>query len=137
MSIQVHNLRDLKRGPIPSGDARIDRKSYLGNPFDIGKNEALRLPICVAHRDYTERVIAGEEPVAVATEIANERNLKLASAWKQPTRAQFMKALEELKNKAQQAQQAGKDFGIWCWCAPKQCHGDTYKNILEQRKLRI
>jgi Domain of unknown function (DUF4326) len=132
MPIKVRNIRELKGSPIPAVDIRIDRGSYLGNPFDMGKNEALRTPVCIAHRDYTERVLAGEDPVAVATEIAEARNLTLATTWKQPTHQQFMAAMQELEQKATAAGQQKQDLGIWCWCAKRQCHGDNYKAILER-----
>lgn len=106
-----------------------DRASALGNPFDMQRNERLRDPVCDAYDAYFNAVIGGESPVPVAQQIAQDRGLKLASAWKRPSREAFMSALAVLE----QRQAAGKKSKIMCWCAPGRCHLETPKRYLDQR----
>lgn len=105
-------------------DAMIpgDRASVLGNPFDMQNKEALRDKVCDAHALYYERVIAGEEPVAVASEIAQEQGLSVAKAWKTPTREAYVAEWQRIDDLVAQ----GKQVQVGCWCAGQgRCHLDA------------
>ena len=111
---------------------RVDRASALGNPFDLGSED--QRPIVVkAHKEYLWEMIRkrlppdrDKEPIEAARAIlARYPELTLARAWKRPTRAEFMAALAELETAARQG-----DCAIGCWCAPRQCHGDNYRDYL-------
>lgn len=111
---------------------RVDRASALGNPFDLGSED--QRPIVVkAHKEYLWEMIRkrippdrDKEPIK-AVEIVHARypELTLARAWKRPTRAEFMAALAELEAVARRG-----DCAIGCWCAPRECHGDNYRDYL-------
>ena len=109
-----------------------DRHSVLGNPFDMGKDESLRDPVCDAYDVYFNAVVTGAEPVPTATHLASERGLALASAWKRPSRDSFMGALAVLE----QRQAEGKTSKIMCWCAPSRCHLDTVKSSLDKQRAQ-
>lgn len=112
---------------------RVDRASALGNPFDL-TNEAQRPTVVKAHKEYLWEIIRprfppdqDKEPIE-AIEIVHARypELSLAKAWRRPTRAEFLAALDRLESAARRG-----DVAIECWCAPKACHGDNYKGYLE------
>ncbi len=105
---------------------RVDRHTALGNPFDL-RNEAQRPIVVRGHKEYTWLVVAhGMEPIEAARDIlARYPELTLAKAWKQPTRAEFLGALAGLEAAARRG-----DVAIGCWCAPKACHGDNYRDYL-------
>jgi hypothetical protein len=109
---------------------RGDRASVLGNPFDMGKDEGLRDPVCDAYESYFQAVLSGAEPTAAATKIADQTRLKLASAWKRPSRADFMAELDRIEALVRQC----KPIKLLCWCTPCQCHLDTVKNYLDDKR---
>ncbi len=108
---------------------RVDRASDLGNPFDLG-SEAQRLTVVRAHKEYLWAIVKhGFEPIDAARQIlARYPELTLAKAWRQPTRAEFLAALDRLESAARRG-----DVAIGCWCAPRACHGDNYRDYLEWR----
>jgi len=122
-TVYVITVVHLKRHP---DCYRVDRASALGNPFDLGSED--QRPIVVrAHKEYTWLVVGhGMEPIEAARAILSRYpELTLARAWKRPTRAEFMEALAELEAVARRG-----DCAIGCWCAPRECHGDNYRDYL-------
>ena len=111
---------------------RGDRASVLGNPFDMGKNEGLRDQICDAYEAYFQTVLDGAEPYPTAKRIADQTKLKLASAWKRPSRNDFVAELDRVEALISQ----GKPIKLLCWCAPCRCHLDAVKNYLNQQILK-
>ena len=111
---------------------RGDRASVLGNPFDMGKDEGLRDRVCDAYEAYFQAVLDGAEPSTAADEIADQAKLKLASAWKRPSRTDFMAEVDRIEALISQ----GKPIKLLCWCAPCRCHLDTVKNYLDQQTIK-
>jgi len=85
-------------------DAYIDRRSILGNPF-ILKDESQRDLVCDKYYEWFKHKI-------------NQKDEK------------FMMGLSILRNILQEH---GK-LRLFCWCAPKRCHGETIKSYFTEPK---
>jgi len=101
--IEIKNAKSYK-GP----GVRIDRSTILGNPF--------------SHRDGTAATYRVE-----TRDDAVERYLEWARiGWK--TNPAYKSAILLLVDKY-------KKYGeltLICWCAPKRCHGEVIKYIIEK-----
>jgi hypothetical protein len=80
---------------------QIDRATPWGNPFIIGA-DGNRGGVCDLHKYWLERWILNKHE-----EVHKIGIREYSNKW-------VMEHIKELK---------GKDLA--CWCAPKQCHGDT------------
>lgn len=111
-----------------------DRRSALGNPFELGSKES-RDDVCDAYQDYFEQVVHAWDPMQAASPLAEIFGLTLAKAWKQPTRDEFMAALEDLESVARDVNRScrTRSLGLACWCHPKRCHCDTIAAYLMGR----
>jgi len=86
-------------------DFRIDRSSPVGNKF-LMINEGERNKVCNQYQaDFFER-------------ITHNHNKKFN---------------EYLKNMSDCLMYYGK-LRLFCWCAPKRCHGETIRNYLLNKK---
>ena len=104
---------------------RCDRKSVLGNPFDM-RAERDRPLVCKAFRHYLYRVAVMRQcPNEAAHAIAKELSLVIARAWINPPRADFMAALQYLEDRPATR--------LLCWCHPKQCHCESIERYLVWR----
>lgn len=81
-------------------------KSALGNPF-VMKHEHRRDEVCDKYKDWLDRKIA-EKDSAVCHEL----------------------------NMIYRLARDGCDVYLMCWCAPKRCHGDYIKSLIEEKLLR-
>ncbi len=111
----------------------IGRDSALGNPFDMGRDESLRVPVCEAHDAWLEVVLergTAIDPVKLAVAMAVDLGLKIASSWKRPTARAIIEELHRIAVLA-------KDKEVWiiCWCTPAMCHGDAYKRVIEDGRV--
>ena len=89
--------------PSKDYDVKIDRASGLGNPY-LMKKESHRNLVCSQYKKYFE---------------GNVRNGK---------NKYFSEALDHTID-------IYKKYGkirLFCWCAPKKCHGETIKKYLEE-----
>jgi hypothetical protein len=87
-------------------DFYIDRRSPLGNPFFL-KNEKDRVNVCNKYEEY----------------FYNKIDAKIDK--------NFILELELFES-------IYKVFGklnLFCWCYPKQCHGETIKKFLEKDNI--
>jgi len=84
-------------------DVRIDRRSCLGNPFRLG-DESQRDYVCDKYTSYFYYQI----------ELGNQ------------------KIITKLKELQRLYKKYGK-LSLFCWCAPKRCHGETIKKYLLER----
>lgn len=107
---------------------KVDRSSFLGNPFDL-KSEAQRDLVCDAYESYFWNVLKGAEPLQAAATIASEKGLPVSKVWKRPTRAQFTQVLKKLLS----ALMRGENIQLGCWCVPFRCHAETIKRYLEMQ----
>lgn len=102
----VANMRD-NNGKLPGVVIEIYRgKSVLGNPFVMkhGVEEHLRNEVCDKYEVWLNNQIAVKN-----FQVCNELNRIYAMA------------------------RDGKDVYLMCWCAPKRCHGDYIKKIIEDQ----
>jgi len=95
-------IMNLKNGlrPVYAYDFNIDRRSPISNPYPMGV-ESMRNDVCDKYEEYFERML----------EIHPFK---------------FNAYLDKTID-------AYKDFGklrLFCWCAPKRCHGITIKNYI-------
>lgn len=119
--------------PLGAVVVKIDRASVLGNPFDMRNNEALRQPVTEAHQVWLEVVLEQGrriDAVRLAVDMAAELELTIAPSWKRPS----SKAVIEELFRIEQLPQT-HEVWIMCWCAPKACHGDAYKNAIESGRV--
>lgn len=115
-------------------DVRCDRKSVLGNPFDMGRDESLREPVCTAFREWLWANIKLREQSrgneSVILDCWTKQGLRVASAFKYPSANQVVRALLDITEKLQ----AGKQVRLICWCKRSDrevlCHADTVERCL-------
>jgi hypothetical protein len=106
MSIEIINMRN--ECPSKPYDFRIDRKTPLGNPFEINLDEGLtRDIVCDKYEHYFLGMVNREELACMSY---------------------LNKMLLSLK-------EHGK-IRLFCWCAPKRCHGETIKAWIESQEPR-
>jgi hypothetical protein len=117
--VKVENLRQVKQG------FRVDRFGALGNPFQM-RHEQERNAVCDAYETYFAHIIAGADPVRISRQIAKDRSLSIAHAWKRCDRNTFLAELKRIEASVKECEQP-----ILCWCAPKRCHGDAIAAYLE------
>lgn len=79
-------------------DYYIDRRSPVGNPFPMG-NETQRDRVCDQYAEYFARQVRDITNTAFKAQL-----LHMQKAYK---------AYGELR--------------LFCWCAPKRCHGETIR----------
>jgi hypothetical protein len=105
--IQIMNL---KHNPNPGKiiDFFIDRRSPVGNPFAM-KTESERNFVCDQYQTWFDLIMdgLGEPPL----------NFK------------------EYINTMRDTHKRFGNINLWCWCAPKRCHGNTIKQWLEDTAL--
>lgn len=124
----------LLNPPLGATIVRIDRVSVLGNPFDMGSDETLRERVVGAHRAWLDVILErGQQVDAVrlATSMAQQLGLKIASSWKQSSAEAIIRELYDIA----QAAEGNKDVWILCWCVPAACHGDAYKAAIEDGRV--
>jgi hypothetical protein len=108
-------LMNMKRGDHLTYDYDfiIDRRSPVGNPFKIG-NGVNRDGSCIKYdRYFNFRVWRAKQYNA-----------------NDPEDLKFILYLNEIE-------EAYKKWGrlrLFCWCAPKRCHGETIKRYIEGAK---
>ena len=106
--ITIHNMSNKNTLP-PSNEweVKCDRSSILGNPYKMnGKSNEERNRVCDLYEEYFYKQI--EENNEFKQEVA--RLYSIYMKW-------------------------GK-LNLYCWCAPKKCHGITIKNyILEMKEV--
>ena len=92
-----------KEQPVNSWDFKIDRTTPVGNPFNMDKNnESQRKEVCDQYEKYFD-------------------HQRLESK-------RFGKYLNAICH-------AYFNYGklrLFCWCAPKRCHGETIKFFIEE-----
>ena len=93
------------RKPRNPWDVKIDRSSPLGNIFCMA-GEAQRNTVCDQYDNWFRQTVLESKQV---------------SSWNELRR---LKALYK---------EYGK-LNLFCWCAPKKCHGETIKQWLENNK---
>lgn len=83
-------------------DVRVDRTNkILGNPFFM-KNEDMRDEVCIKYRAWIKEKLLNKDEVVI----------------------------NELKRIYGIYKQYGK-LRLFCWCAPKRCHAETIKELIE------
>lgn len=91
---------------------RVDRKSVLGNPYKMSdRSNAQREYVCDLYEEYIKK----------ALDFTNDKY--------------DIEMDEELDNIAKLALTHSIDLG--CFCAPKRCHGETIKRIVEERAAKL
>lgn len=89
-----------------------DRKTVLGNPFAL-TGSVSRESVVRGFRVYLKLVVMdGLTPDVAAGKVRDKFNLKISSAWKIPSRDEFLKALEDL----QQELLNKKSISLGCHC---------------------
>lgn len=129
MAITVVSGRELPNLSKPAGVHIIwvDRRSPLGNPFDMLHKESLRDAVCQAFRKYLWLVLEKSyRPERAALAIAQSDGLELATTWKRVSHEKFLEEFDLLTTYADEG-----DLILVCWCSPKKCHGDVLKRAIE------
>ena len=80
---------------------RVDRKSALGNPYYMA-NESMRDDVCNKYQAYLDKSTTTDNP----------------------------KIMTELKHIYDEVKK-GNNVNLQCWCAPKRCHADSIKALIE------
>lgn len=109
LNITVHSLRDSKSDK--PWRVKVDRSSVLGNPFTMGadgKDESKRDEVCELYHKYLTEAIRDKDE-----EISEELNRLFIIFRKY------------------------KKLELFCWCAPKRCHGDSIKQIIEEAIFKM
>lgn len=91
------------------GSVYIGRRTPLGNPFEMAdKSDAERNRVCDAYAVWIRERIAARDPKVLA-ELARLRRL------------------------------AERPEGVilGCYCAPKRCHGDTIRELIEEAETPV
>lgn len=86
--------------PSNPWDVKIDRSSPLGNPFTM-HTETLRDEVCDKYKVYIHNCIKNKE-----SKVCNELN-RIYLIYKKY-----------------------KQLNLYCWCAPKRCHGDIITELI-------
>jgi len=108
----------------------VNRTTSLGNPFFM-KREADRESVIKGYKYYLWLVTQySMSPGEASAKVRNEFSLSFSSSWANPTREEFIGALDRLYS----SYMSGKDLYLGCHCAPKACHADVIKSYLEWRK---
>lgn len=130
---QMQNLKVVSQRNLSNElgwvDVRCDRASVLGNPFDMGKDESLREPVCKAYKEWLWLNIKLREQGSGNESVILDRwcsqGLRVAPAFKYPTANQVVRALLDITEMLQ----AGKQVRLICWCKRPDrevlCHADT------------
>ena len=105
--IYIYSMRKGSKNnkPIPLGETfkvyRVDRKSYLGNPF-VMRDEKDRDRVCDAYDRYFKAELTKSGT---------------------PSEFQLKQMMADIDN--------GMSIVLMCWCCPKRCHAETIKKYLE------
>ena len=90
-----------KEKPFREYQIKIDRSSIFGNPFPLKKeNQFERNQVCELYKNYFYNRI--DTDITFKNAVYN---------------------LLEIYNRCGRLE-------LFCWCSPKQCHGDTIKEFL-------
>ena len=92
----------------------VNKRHFKGNGIYIGRPSLLGNPFVLGKDGNREEVIAEYKDY-----------LKRAIEENEKVRAEF-ETIKELSTKG--------DVFIVCWCAPKKCHGDVIKQMIEDNK---
>uniref|UniRef100_A0A7S1A578 DUF4326 domain-containing protein n=1 Tax=Noctiluca scintillans TaxID=2966 RepID=A0A7S1A578_NOCSC len=118
--------------PLPSGEAGVevlcDRRSVLGNPFDMLESETQREQVLAAYADYLEAVL-GAANIDFG-EIAERHSLgqeHCNASWKTlydvaGGAAMVRRACAELHGFLEEHRGRGERVRLVCHCAPRSCH---------------
>ena len=100
--IEICNFQLIK--PCRPYDFYIDRRTVLGNPFQI-TNLKNRNEICDEFDNWFKEIIKED-------------------GWKETEMYLLLKKMIRKYEKE-------KRLRLFCWCSPERCHGETYKNYIE------
>ena len=103
MTIQIKSM--INSSPQEPWDVRIDRATLFGNPYAMN-NKCTRDSACDQFQQHFDTLLAHPHENRMFIE-ALSRLLKLYKKY-------------------------GK-VNLYCWCAPRRCHGETYKRWLEEQ----
>ncbi len=107
---------------------RCDRKSPLGNPYDMQRSEKLRDAVVNAHNGYFVKKVMGMNH----TEYQHRGGLNFAKGFTVPPTDKLIHSVDWLDRRLRE----GYTLKLYCWCSPKRCHADniadwlTYKTNL-------
>ena len=111
--ITIKNLRNSR--PLNPYDVRVDRASVLGNPFYM-HDESERDEVCDKYEEY------------------------MRAMWNPATRYvqgrwigsyEKRKYCEGILNLVEIYKKYGT-LRLYCWCAPKRCHAESIKRLVEE-----
>lgn len=105
-------------------DVRVDRKSVLGNPYYLDKEENREIVI-EAYRKYLWSALQDAEHLNKynIASIDSNNSLPLACGWSCPTVGTIYDEIKRL-TKLQE------DIRLLCWCDGKPCHADVIKKCI-------
>lgn len=128
---------NLRNKPNVNTYVRVDRASLLGNPFELSNKSSKkqRAEVCEGHRRYLWLILAYKKSPAEAVQevLKSIPSLVIAKTYKLSDRDSFIKDLKFTYSSYTE----GKKLG--CWCAPEQCHADSYVklfNLIKEGSLK-
>lgn len=107
----MHNLSTM----IGYTDIRVDRRSVLGNPYWLVKEED-RQKVIAAYRKYLWNALNSNQ-------IILDKSLTIASTYDAPQVGQIYDEIKKLTN-------IQSNIRLLCWCAPRSCHADVIKSCI-------
>lgn len=117
--VNMRNCNDWGK----SGDVKIDRTTIWGNPFKM-TSELQREAVCMNYELYFMNMIEFRNGVSIANATINALHRLGLTAG---TATYCVKAIAPQFDIANLVE--AKRLG--CWCAPKQCHGDFLKKMVD------
>jgi hypothetical protein len=139
--IEVVNLSDNLPNQFRNYDEfYIDRRSALGNPFELKDkaDDVMRDKVVKAYAKYLWMTIKystlhseGKSPLAIAEHLEKGFNTPISKKWiaKSWSANDVLWDLKELFSAAQDPFSDG--LVLKCWCSPSKCHGDVLIRVIE------
>lgn len=109
-------------------DIRVDRASFLGNPFEITAKMD-RDAVVEAFKQWLWEMIKLNQHnpnSKVSLQTWTQQGYTVAKRFKHPTASQVVNELKQLWQKLK----AGKKIRLLCWCTPRLCHADIIVRCL-------
>jgi hypothetical protein len=132
-------VRSMRGGAFSFGinDFRVDRGSYLGNPYEMDRNGSNRDHVIRAYKHWlftninhwldmkSQKIRIDQWGFIDPMKLSTAAGLKIASGWKQFSVAQVESGFTRLSYEVTQ-----RDINLICWCFPEPCHADILRSAL-------
>ncbi|NET55429.1 MAG: DUF4326 domain-containing protein [Symploca sp. SIO2E6] len=137
-TIKTASMKGGIKSELGWTDFRIDRKSPLGNPFEITTKYpelaaiAARSKVIAAYKQWLwdNLKLAQKQPRAsVPLETGAFANITVSYNFKHPSSGKVVSELKRLYELSKT-----RKVRLLCWCSPKSCHGDVIISCLQSMR---